>query len=151
MILLLLGGATLAVMMGALGMFSRARIATIKSFGVWVAAIGGLALAALLFLTGKGPLAVAALALLGPMVWGWMRNTGAKEDSGPASATKAAPLRSGSMTRAKALDVLGLPQGASESDIRDAHLRLMRVSHPDAGGSDWLASRVNQARDVLLP
>jgi hypothetical protein len=27
---------------------------------------------------------------------------------------------------------------------------LMRTAHPDSGGSDWLATRVNQARDVLL-
>jgi hypothetical protein len=27
----------------------------------------------------------------------------------------------------------------------------MRAAHPDAGGSDWLAARINQARDVLLP
>jgi DnaJ homolog subfamily C member 19 len=26
----------------------------------------------------------------------------------------------------------------------------MRTAHPDSGGSDWLATRVNQARDVLL-
>ena len=26
----------------------------------------------------------------------------------------------------------------------------MRVAHPDGGGSDWLAARINQARDVLL-
>jgi DnaJ homolog subfamily C member 19 len=26
----------------------------------------------------------------------------------------------------------------------------MRGAHPDAGGSDWLAVRINQARDILL-
>jgi hypothetical protein len=26
----------------------------------------------------------------------------------------------------------------------------MRTAHPDSGGSDWLATRINQARDVLL-
>jgi DnaJ homolog subfamily C member 19 len=26
----------------------------------------------------------------------------------------------------------------------------MRTAHPDSGGSDWLATCVNQARDVLL-
>jgi hypothetical protein len=26
----------------------------------------------------------------------------------------------------------------------------MRTAHPDSGGSDWLAARVNMARDVLL-
>jgi hypothetical protein len=59
--------------------------------------------------------------------------------------------RSGPMTRAEALAVLGLAEPASEAEIRAAHRRLMRGAHPDQGGSDWLAARINQARDVLLP
>jgi curved DNA-binding protein CbpA len=54
------------------------------------------------------------------------------------------------MTRDEAYQVLGLKAGASEADIRAAHHRLMRAAHPDAGGSDWLAARINQARDMLL-
>lgn len=57
----------------------------------------------------------------------------------------------GRMTREEALAVLGLQEGADETAIRAAHRRLMRAAHPDHGGSDWLAARVNQARDVLLP
>jgi hypothetical protein len=56
----------------------------------------------------------------------------------------------GRMTRAEALEVLGLGDGADEAAIRSAHRRLMRAAHPDQGGSDWLAARLNQARDVLL-
>jgi hypothetical protein len=56
----------------------------------------------------------------------------------------------GPMTREEALAVLGLAEGASAADIRSAHRRLMRGAHPDQGGSDWLAARINQARDVLL-
>lgn len=56
----------------------------------------------------------------------------------------------GRMTRAEALEVLGLADGADEATIRAAHRRLMRAAHPDQGGSDWLASRLNEARDVLL-
>ena len=54
------------------------------------------------------------------------------------------------MDRAEALQVLGLHDPASDADVRAAWVRLMRAAHPDSGGSDWLAARVNQARDVLL-
>ena len=54
------------------------------------------------------------------------------------------------MSREEAYAVLGLKPGATAEEIRAAHRRLMRAAHPDSGGSDWVASRVNQARDVLL-
>ena len=58
--------------------------------------------------------------------------------------------QAGPMTREEAFDILGLGEGASDEDIREAHLKLMREHHPDRGGSNWLASRINQAKEVLL-
>ena len=145
MIIFILGLLALAVFMGALGMFSRAQIKDIKRFGAWTTALGGLALAALLLLTGRGAVAISALMFLGPLVWQWMAPKVAAPGAKPRP--RAAPA---SMTRAEAFEILGLKTGASESDIRAAYHRLMRAAHPDAGGSDWLAARINQARDTLL-
>jgi hypothetical protein len=54
------------------------------------------------------------------------------------------------MTRAEALAVLGLAEGASEEEVKAAHRRLIRRTHPDAGGTADLAARINRAKDVLV-
>lgn len=60
------------------------------------------------------------------------------------------PPSGGAMSRDEALQVLGLQAGATPDEIRAAHRRLMRLAHPDQGGSTWIAARLNQARDMLL-
>ncbi|MBM86487.1 MAG: hypothetical protein CMM47_10755 [Rhodospirillaceae bacterium] len=57
---------------------------------------------------------------------------------------------SGRMSRSQALEILGLKEGANNNDIREAHKRLMLANHPDRGGSTFLASQINQAKEVLL-
>ena len=54
------------------------------------------------------------------------------------------------MSVEEALEVLGLEPDASNSDIESAYRNEMKRAHPDQGGSDWMAAKVNQARDVLL-
>ena len=58
--------------------------------------------------------------------------------------------RNAPMSRAEALDILGLEEGASEADIEEAYKTLIMKNHPDQGGTDWLAARLNEARSVLL-
>jgi DnaJ domain len=55
-----------------------------------------------------------------------------------------------SMTREEAFDILGLKATASDDDVREAHRQLMLKLHPDKGGSTYFASKINQAKDVLL-
>lgn len=54
------------------------------------------------------------------------------------------------MTTQEALDILGLEAGADREKITHAHKRLMTKLHPDKGGNDYLATRINQAKDFLL-
>ncbi len=160
MVFLLLGGVSLVALMLALGLFSGAQVSTIKTFGVWVVALGGILLAAMLFLTGRGAAGMGDLLMLGRLIWPWLKQnkpgrpgpSGGGRRAGADSGNRAPPPRPGrsGMTRDEAYAVLGLKPGADEDTIRDAHKRLMRMAHPDNGGSDWLASRLNQARDTLL-
>jgi hypothetical protein len=65
-------------------------------------------------------------------------------------ADKAKQTSTGVMSRDEALSVLGLKAGATNEDIKNAHRRLMKDFHPDRGGSDYLAAKINQAKDILL-
>lgn len=60
------------------------------------------------------------------------------------------PAEAGRMNRREAYDILGLEPGADEADIKAAHQRLIASLHPDKGGSNYLAAKINQARQVLL-
>lgn len=160
MLWLLLGAVVLFLLLGGMRAFEQASVTSIKALFTWILALGGLSLALLLILTGRGGVALGALTLFGPLVYQrWQAARGRRSGSlgsrpppgsGRSGGERSGAARSGSMSREEAYAVLGLQPGASEADIKEAHRRLMRGAHPDAGGSDWLAARINQARDILL-
>lgn len=54
------------------------------------------------------------------------------------------------MTVELALQILELEDNPSKEDILTAHKKMMAKNHPDKGGSTYLASQINQAKDILL-
>lgn len=77
----------------------------------------------------------------------WREVAGAGRDAnGGASEQR----RGGQMSAEEAYEILGLSRGASASDVRSAHRELMKKLHPDRGGSTYLATKINEAKDVLL-
>ena len=75
----------------------------------------------------------------------WRSHSGAASGEAP----PASPPR-GQMTRAEAARLLGVAEDADEGTIKAAHRRLMMKVHPDHGGTDELAARLNDAKRALL-
>jgi hypothetical protein len=46
--------------------------------------------------------------------------------------------------------ILGVGPGATREEIQAAYSRLIRMAHPDVGGTSGLAAQLNAARDALL-
>lgn len=62
----------------------------------------------------------------------------------------APPPSAGRMSTAEARRILGVEEGASREEIQAAYTRLMRLAHPDKGGTAGLAAQLNAARERLL-
>ncbi|WFD45062.1 mitochondrial import inner membrane translocase subunit TIM14 [Malassezia psittaci] len=54
------------------------------------------------------------------------------------------------MDRKEAAQILGLRESSvTRNRIKEAHRRMMIANHPDRGGSPYLASKINEAKDLL--
>ncbi|MEM9170795.1 MAG: hypothetical protein AAGC56_14220 [Pseudomonadota bacterium] len=108
-----------------------------------------LALVAALFAAKLWPLAFMPLHAAGGVtaieVW---RSRQIRAETAEAPPPAAAPTTQ--MDVAEAASVLGVEETASVDAVRAAHKRLIGKMHPDTGGSDYLAAKVNAAREVMI-
>lgn len=54
------------------------------------------------------------------------------------------------MDRREAALILGLRENADKQRIREHHRRMLRLNHPDTGGSTYISTKINEAKDMLL-
>ena len=50
----------------------------------------------------------------------------------------------------EAYEILGIHKSASVEEIEAAYKDLIRKNHPDNGGSEYLAKKINLAREFIL-
>mmetsp|Transcript_35493 Transcript_35493/g.60852 ORF Transcript_35493/g.60852 Transcript_35493/m.60852 type:complete len:139 (+) Transcript_35493:67-483(+) len=53
------------------------------------------------------------------------------------------------MSRREAAQILGVREMSNKADIKAAHRKIMMLNHPDRGGSPYVASKINEAAEVL--
>jgi hypothetical protein len=124
---------------GGGAMIAFAALLTVR--GQWNLAIG-------LFALGMGLIGKASL-LPNGFNWG---GASPQNNGVPPKQEQTPPSQRGKvlLPKAEALSILGLKPGASAEDVKLAHKRLMKDFHPDKGGTDYLAAKINEAKDVLL-
>lgn len=124
--------------------FLNANVQQIKAFGLsFLAMILGGAIFALA-ITGRFPAAAALIAAMIPVIMGILQvRQKIREQASPAAELEA-------MDAKQAREILSVGEDADEKEIKEAYKKLMQKVHPDNEGSEWMAAKLNQARDILL-
>lgn len=98
-----------------------------------------------LAVTGRLPAAIATVVALSPFIIRWFtkrrRRTAYDQQVGDTGKP---------MDEKEARRVLGVDANADDKAIKDAYKKLMKKVHPDQEGSQWMAEKLNEAKDLLL-
>ena len=54
------------------------------------------------------------------------------------------------MNRREAALILSIRESSTRSEIKESHKRLMMLNHPDSGGSTYIASKINESKEILM-
>lgn len=134
-----------------------------KKAATWkIVLVAGGALLVFMVLTGRVHVLTAAVAAVIPLlrklpallrfapVINRLFGSGPGAGAGPEPGTGGHAPAGGRMSVREACDILGVRADCTEEEIVTAHRRLMQKLHPDRGGNDYLAAKLNEARQVLI-
>lgn len=54
------------------------------------------------------------------------------------------------MTKREASLILGIRESADKGKVKEAYKRVMMLNHPDLGGSAFVSTKINEAKDMML-
>ena len=140
---LVIGIALAFLLLMLLNWWAKADAKTAKSSLFWAIIAVCAVISAALIVSGRG---IAAILPVGFTAWRLFGSrTGAMQQGG-----QSARRDDGRMSVTEAREVLGITERAGEDEINAAYRKLMAKYHPDKGGNDWMASKLNEARQTLL-
>lgn len=146
---LIIGCFIAALVFGAMVWYANTEVAKVKKALVSLA-LTGLFVVAILLIVGVARGNIGLLPLLIFLVPVARRMKAQGRPNGFSGKFRQNTSPRSTMSRAEALEILGLKQGATEQEIKAAYRKLIASAHPDAGGSDWMAAKLNEAKQILL-
>lgn len=146
---LIIGCFIAALVFGAMVWYANTEVAKVKKALVSLA-LAGLLIVAIFLIASVARGNIGLLPLLIFLIPVARRIKGQGRSYGFSDRFRQNTSARSTMSRAEALEILGLKQGATEEEIKAAYRKLIANAHPDAGGSDWMAAKLNEAKQILL-